>query len=229
MAVVVVVSLRSSLAKLRREAPALLSRWQAIAAMCAPRGMLPNPANLSEYLPMANPSHGPTFGNAFGSPDGSLWAADLWRRDDTGKVLEAFSMLVFSVVDVNMPYVAVARKGPMTIPAGAKGKTVELESIDFNDRFAIRAEDNRSAVMLLDLGMMQLMLDCDQVSFEMSGDRVQALVKRSDQAGYDPSRSIAGSPIDTRPVELELLFKFYDGFLPLVPGILRNEYATHTA
>lgn len=221
MVAVVVLYLRNSLASLVRQAPVILTRFQAIAALCEPRGMLPNAAQLTNYLPMVNPAAHPTFGPAFATPDGSLWAGDLWRTEGSGKATTtgAFSMLVFTVSGVKVPYVAVARKGQMSIPAGVDGSPVGLESIDFSDRFAVLAADGRSAVMLLDLGMMQLLLDCDQVSFEMLGDRVQALVRNKVQP-------TSGVPPSTEPVEYELLFKFLDGFVRRLPAILRTEYAS---
>jgi hypothetical protein len=223
MAAVVVLYLRNSLSSLVRQAPVRMTRFQATAALCQRRGMLPNPGKLATYLPMANPGSHPTFGPAFGTPDGSLWAGDLQRTDDRDpKITEAFSMVVFTVSGVNVPYVAVARKGQMNIPAGVDGSPVGLESIDFNDRFAVLAVDGRSTVMLLDLGMMQLLLDCDQVSFEMLGDRVQALVRNIDQ----PTSS---APPSVEPVEYELLFKFLDGFMQRLPAILRTEYGASPA
>lgn len=220
MVAVVVLYLRNSLASLVRQAPVLATRFLAIAALCEPRGMLPNAAQLTSYLPMANPADHPRFGPAFATPNGNLWAGDLWRTHGSGRamVTEAFAMLVFTVPSVKVPYVAVARKGQMSIPAGVGGSPVGLESIDFNDRFAVLAVDGRSAVMLLDLAMMQLLLECDQVSFEMLGDRVQALVRKKDQ----PAGSV---PASTQPVEYELLFKFLDGFMGRLPAILRTEYA----
>jgi hypothetical protein len=70
-------------------------------------------------------------------------------------------------------------------------------------------------VMLLDPAMMQWLLDCLQVSFVMIGDRVLASVNRATEPSHDPSQ----------PVEFELLFKFYDGFVARVPAILRSEYS----
>jgi hypothetical protein len=123
MAVVVVLSLRNQLASLVRQAPVLFTRIQATAALCQSRGMLPNAADLTSYLPMADPPSHPRFGPAFATPDGSLWAGDLWRRHGSGNamVTEAFSMLVFTVSGVKVPYVAVARKGQMSIPEGSRG------------------------------------------------------------------------------------------------------------
>jgi hypothetical protein len=92
-------------------------------------------------------------------------------------------------------------------------------------------------VMLLDEGMIQWLLDFDQVSFEIDGDTVAALVRRAaepaDQPGLGSRWVVRGhsstpfsNPRRADPVELELLFKFFDGFVPRVPAILRTEYAT---
>ncbi len=44
--------------------------------------MVPNPVNLatalSDLIPMVMPSLVPVYENSFASPEGSLWAADLW-------------------------------------------------------------------------------------------------------------------------------------------------------
>jgi hypothetical protein len=68
--------------------------------------------------------------------------------------------------------------------------------------------------MLLDPSMMQWLLDCDHVSFVMIGDRVLASVNRATEPSHNPSE----------PVEFELLFKFYDGFVARVTSILPSEY-----
>jgi hypothetical protein len=70
-------------------------------------------------------------------------------------------------------------------------------------------------VMLLDPGMMQWLLDCEEVSFDMAGDRVLAFINRAAEPKHQP----------TEPVEFEMLFKFLDGFVPRVPQLLRSEYA----
>jgi hypothetical protein len=44
---------------------------------------------------------------------------------------------------------------------------------------------------------------------------VLASVNRATEPSHNPSE----------PVEFELLFKFYDGFLARLPAILRSEYA----
>jgi hypothetical protein len=93
-------------------------------------------------------------------------------------------------------------------------RRLQLESDEFDKRFVVRAKDRRSAVMLLDPGMMRWLLDCDHVSFVMVGDRVLASINRATEPSHNPSE----------PVEFELLFKFWDGFLARVPPILRSEY-----
>jgi hypothetical protein len=48
----------------------------------------------------------------------------------------------------------------------------------------------------------------------MIADRVLASVNRATEPSHNPSE----------PVEFELLFKFYDGFVARLPAILRSEY-----
>ena len=100
---------------------------------------------------------------------------------------------------------------PTRICRSLLGQDMRLESIDFDDRFAVRADDRRAAVML-DQGMMQGLLDRDQVSFTQAGDEMRTFVKRQ-------------SKTQVEPVELELLFKFGDGFVSRIPTLLRTEYA----
>lgn len=187
----------------------------------------------------------PVFENSFAKPDGSIWAADLWTpKTSSGsfgtsgdrKQWEAFSIVSFAVPGVNLPFVAVSRKGE-SAPGFTRGSPLTLESIDFDERFLISAEDRRSAVMLLDQGMMQWLLDCDHVSFEITGGQGRALVRRSSESSYQPSldsgwhlpwQSVVPHPDSRRadPVELELLFKFVDGFASRVPELARTEFAT---
>jgi hypothetical protein len=226
--------------------------------------MVPNPVNLatvlSSIVPMVMPGQLqvlsniaplvfsgqlPVYENSFALPDGSLWATDLWKpkkvsasfgASDDRKQWDSFSMVSFAVPGVNLPFVGVTRKGEKDTSGFARGTSLTLESIDFDERFAISAEDRRSAVMLLDQGMMQWLLDCDHVSFEITGDRGQALVKRSSESTYQPGlapgwrllwRSDAPHPDSRRadPAELELLFKFVDGFASRVPELVRSQFA----
>src|SRR6266849_6007573 len=144
----------------------------------------------------------------------TLAAADLIRSE--GKSAAFFSVLSFTVAGVNMPAVSVDPRNMFTRAVVGGMPSLELESDEFDKRFVVRAKDRRSAVMLLDPGMMQWLLDCDHVSFVMIGDRVLASINRATEPSHNP----------TEPVEFELLFKFYDGFMARLPAILRSEYAT---
>jgi hypothetical protein len=183
-------------------------RDQAITALCSQRGMWPVDDVRSPFLPQMLPIAGPTCHNTFATPDWSLWFSEVGQRDGSA----TYAVLLFGVQELNLPYVAVARKGEVAVPLGARGQTVQLESIDFTDRFQIHADDPRAAVMLIDQAMMQWLLDCDRVSFQISGPLVSAMVKRRDQDS-------------AQPTELELLLKFHDGFAAHVPQLVHTEFA----
>lgn len=213
-------------------------RHLAIEALVQKRGLIPGPVDLSTSFQVAttNELAHPVFENSFSSPRGGVSAADYWRHED--KPWYAFSLLAFTVPGVNIPYVAVTRRDFPSL-SWVWFTHVGLESIDFNAKFAIRAQDPRAAVMLMDEGMMQWLLDCEQVSFEMVGNRVAALVRRGSeptyQPGLDPHWHRRGhpdqphsNPRQTDPVELELLLRFWDGFVARVPAILRTEFPTPT-
>jgi hypothetical protein len=191
---------------LQRAAPAQRARRQAIAAMCSQRGLAPGVVATPGPIQL----HG--LVNPFSSPDGKVVAADAVRSE--GKQVELFSLLSFVVDGVNMPRLMVLRQGRRSL-VDAWGPVLELESLDFGKRFAVIAKDRRSAVMLLDQGMIQWLLDCDSVSFEIIGDRVVAFIDRAAEPAHAPAQ----------PVEFQLLFKFWDGFLPRLPPLLRSEYA----
>jgi hypothetical protein len=197
----------------RRAAPLQKARRQAMAAMCAQRGLVPSGANLARDFSMLPSTERTGLSNAYSSPDGGLGVADLIRSE--GKSEAFFSVLSFTVVGVNIPMVSVDPRNVFTAAVVGGAPTLELESDEFDKQFVVRAKDRRSAVMLLDPGMMQWLLDCDHVSFVMIGDRVLASINRGAEPSHNPSE----------PVEFELLFKFYDGFLARVPAILRSEYA----
>jgi hypothetical protein len=150
--------------------------------------------------------------NAFSSTDESIVGGDLSRGDSRN--IQFFSLLEFTVPGLNMPRLAALRIGQNSI-TDVWGPVLELESGDFDKQFAVVAKDRRSAVMLLDPGMMQWLIDCERVSFEMIGNRVMAFLDRAAEPPHPPAA----------PVEFELLFKFYDGFVDRVPSLLRSEYA----
>ncbi len=197
----------------RRLAPLQKARRQAMAAICTQRGLVPSGANLARDFSMLSSIERTGLRNAFSTPDGGVAAADLIRSE--GKSAAFFSVLSFTVAGVNMPAVSVDPRNVFTAAVVGGMPSLELESDEFDKRFVVRAKDRRSAVMLLEPGMMQWLLDCDHVSFVMIGDRALASINRATEPSHNPSE----------PVEFELLFKFYDGFLTRVPAILRSEYA----
>jgi hypothetical protein len=189
-------------------------RDQAIAALCTQRGMSRVEDVRSPFLPQMLRLVEPVCHNTFATPDWSLWFSEVGDH----KGASVFAVLMFGVPELNLPYIGVARKGQVDVPLGARGQTVQLESIDFTDRFQIHADDPRAAVMLIDQGMMQWLLDCDRVSFQVTGPLVSPIVKRRDQDSVQPT-------------ELELLLQFHDGFAAHVPQLVRSEYpapAGHT-
>jgi len=189
----------------RRMGPAQRARRQAIAALCAERGFVPGLSRPSPDLRgLINP---------FSSADGKVVVADALRSN--GKDVEAFALLSSTIDGLNMPQVSVLRQGQRSLTV-AWGPVLELESRDFDRRFAVIAKDRRSAVMLLDPGMIQWLLDCESVSLDMIGDRVLAFVDRAALPAHQPAE----------PVDYQLLFKFWDGFVPRIPELLRSEYST---
>lgn len=189
----------------RRAGPLQRARRKAIAALCAQRGFVPGLTRPSpELRGLIDP---------FSSADGKVVVADALR--DSGKQVEAFSLLSSHIDGLNMPRVSVLRIGQRSLTV-AWGPVLELESGDFDKRFAVIAKDRRSAVMLLDPGMIQWLLDCENVSFEMIGDWVMAFVDRAALPAHQPAE----------PVEYQLLFKFWDGFTTRLPELLRSEYST---
>jgi uncharacterized protein DUF3137 len=206
-AIIIVAALRQA-GRLQR------ARAQAMAPMCAQRGLVPTAAaNVPRDFSMLSSIERAALTNAFSSPDGGVAAADLVRG--SGKNATFFSLVTFTVAGVSMPNISVDVRNVFTMASVAGAPTLELESDEFDKQFTVRTNDRRSAVMLLDPAMMQWLLDCLQVSFVMIGDRVLASVNRATEPSHDP----------TQPVEFELLFKFSDGFLARVPAILRSEYA----
>ena len=183
------------------------ARDQAITAICTQRGMERVDDVRSPFLPQMLAMSGAVCRNTFATHDWSLWFSEVGDRNGPS----AFAVLIFGIQALNLPYIAVARKGQVEVPLGGRGQTVQLESIDFADRFVIHADDPRAAVMLIDQGMMQWLLDCDRLSFQISGPLVSATVKRRDQ----------NSP---QAVELELLLRFNDGFAAHVPELVRSEF-----
>ena len=207
---VVLLATAFLLIAMRRAGPLMKARTQAIAVLCARRGLVPGAA--AGDFALLGPIDPHWLTNKFSSPDRGLAVADFIRP--AGKQTQFFSVLTFTISGLVMPYVAVTRRNLIGITVGGP-PPVELESTEFGERFTIRAGDRRSAVMLLDQGMMQLLLDCGDVSFDMVGDEVLAFINRAAEPAHQPAE----------PVEFELLFKFRDGFVQRLPDLLRVEYA----
>jgi hypothetical protein len=132
----------------------LRGRWRVTNRLDALRTALASAfasADFTPFLPLALPIDRTmaTYENRFVSPDSSLAVGDASSRDGRN----AFTLMMFPVLDLNLPYLVVARKGDVDISTVTNGQPVQLESIDFDDRFAVRANDGRSAVMLIDQGM----------------------------------------------------------------------------
>lgn len=208
-AVVLLVSVYVFVA-IRRAGPLIRARQQAMAALSSQHGLVAGaaPGDFALLGPI-----GPRWlSNAFSSPDHRVAIADFTRP--AGKQTQFFSVLEFTISGLAIPYVAVTRRNLNGITLGGP-PIVELESAEFGKQFTIRAHDRRSAVMLLDPGVMQLLLDCGEVSFDMVGDKVLAFVNRASEPAHRP----------TEPVEFEMLFKFWEGLVQRVPALLSTEYA----
>ena len=207
MAVLVIVAAR-------RSGPLQRARHEAIAALCAQHGLVAGA--VPGDFPLLGAIPPSWLSNSFSSHDPQVAIADFIRP--AGKNSQLFTVLGFTVPGVNIPFVGVARNDLTRMVIGGPPR-MELESIEFDKRFGVKAKDRRSAVMLLDPAMMQLVLDCDQVNFDMSGDRVLAYVNRFAESRHKPAE----------PVEFEMLFRFLDGFVSRVPELLRTEYAATSA
>jgi hypothetical protein len=194
----------------KRLRPLIQARQRAIAALCSERGFTPNTG--SAGFALLGPISDRWLTNSYASPDHSVAIADFTRP--AGRSLLYFTLIAFEVTGVNVPFMSITRRGVGRITLGGP-PPVELESIDFDQRFEVRAKDSRCAVMLLDLPMMQLILDCATVSFDMVGSKVLAYINRAAEPAHRPQE----------PVEFELLLRFMDRFVGKVPALLRSEYA----
>ncbi len=145
------------------------------------------------------------------SADGSLFAYSMPSAGPRNQPPIVTSTLGFSVAGLNLPYIGVGRKGVVNL-ALVPGEQIQFESIDFDNRFAVKTTDRRAAVMLIDEGMMQWFLDCDRVSLTIKGHGFSATVQGSGPRGN-------GVP------DFDLLLRFQEGFLPRVPEQVRSEFA----
>lgn len=152
--------------------------------------------------------------NTFASSDWSFWFSEV--NDARGSAIitnspAPFAVMMFTVPGLNIPYVAVSRKGRFKLATGGLGQPVETESIDFTARFRIQTDDQRAAVMLIDQAMMQFLIDCDRVSFQISGPIAYAIINRTDLNSKQAT-------------DLALLLKFRDAFAAHIPELVRSEF-----
>jgi hypothetical protein len=193
------------------------SRYKAMLALCAVNGLVPGPIQVSTDFVLTASGKRRGFEGQFSN------AADFWFRED--KSTEYFTIMTATFPGIRTPHVVVSRKNASGDELWGLNK-VELESIDFTNEFSIRAEDPRSAVMLLDPEMMQWLMDCADVSFELSGEKMLAYVYRPDDSGdWQPSLAALRAPRHVDPTELELLLKFVAGFGQRIPPLLRTDFA----
>ena len=178
----------------------------ALAALFAQRGLVHITGNYQ--LPGMWSMLGGVSLDLFASPDGRFYATTLPSMGRS-KRIAITSMLVFALPGLKFPLTSVGRKGG-DIPMAVRGEAVTFESTEFDDRFEVRTEDPRAAVMLIDQGVMQWLLDCDSVALHVEGDHGTAMVMG--EAG--------GSGVP----EFDLLFRFYDGLMPRLPSILGSEF-----
>lgn len=163
--------------------------------------------DFTPFLPMILPidRRRAAYENRFVAPEASIAVGEVASSEG------AFTLMMFPVAGLKFPYLVLGRKGDVDLGRVAKGRWVQFESIDFDSRFAVRSDDPRAAVMLIDQGMMQWLLDCDRVNFQLWGGQVFAFVK------HKPEKA-------AEPVELEVLLRFLDGFAVHVPEIVRSEF-----
>ncbi len=179
----------------------------AITDLCDKHGMSRVADAGTQFTPRMLAMVEPRFQSTFANSDWSIWFSEIVDSKDGS----AFALMMFSAGGLNIPYVAVARKGAVAVPLSAQGQPVQLESVDFADRFEIRADDPRAAVMLVEQGMMQWLLDLNEVSFQVIGPLVTAVVKKRRSA----KRALA---------DVELLLEFHDGFGAHLPQLTLIEY-----
>ena len=75
--------------------------------------------------------------------------------------------------------------------------------------------------------MIQWILDCAEVNFALLGNGLVAYVYRGDRGGalFKPGEP---GPVTGDGSEVELLYKFMDGFGDRIPAVLRAEFAAPT-
>lgn len=215
----------------QRKAKAGAARYQKMLKICAANGGVPGPVDIPSMDALA-----PALAAlaASGIPVASLInrfsglsnqfsnAADFYRVEEKTKLF--FTMVTARFPGINMPHISVTRKGLPGAPVWGQDR-LEVESIAFTQRFTVTAQDNRLGFMLLDLPMIQWILDCADVNFDMFGDGLMAYVYRAEEGAPILNRAFELRPLNTDGSELELLYKFVNGFGQRIPAQLKAEFA----
>jgi hypothetical protein len=191
------------------------ARYQKMLAICAAHGGAPGPVDMPGVFNLAG------VGFLFGLSNQFTNAADISSRQEKRTLF--FTLVTARFPGIDMPLVAVTRKGLPGTPMWAPDR-IEVESIEFTQRFTVTANDKRLAFMLLDLPMIQWILDCADVNFAMLGNGLVAYVYRGDRGG-PLFKAGEPSPVTGDGSELEILYKFVDGFGERIPAVLRAGFA----
>jgi hypothetical protein len=191
------------------------ARYRMMLPICAAHGGVPGAVDMPGVFNLAG------VGFLFGLSNQFTNAADFSSRQEKRTLF--FTLVTARFPGIDMPLVAVTRKGLPGTPMWGPDR-IQVESIEFTQRFTVTANDRRLAFMLLDLPMIQWILDCAEVNFAMLGNGLVAYVYRGDQGGplFKPGEP---GPVKGDGSELELLYKFVDGFGERIPTVLQAEFA----
>src|SRR6202035_1046935 len=121
-------------------------------------------------------------------------AADFSTVQESTKLFFTFVTARFPGID--MPHVAVTRKRLPGIAVYGQYR-IGVESIAFTKRFDVTCADARLGTMLLDLPMIQWILDCADVNFEMSGDGLIGYVYRAEEGAPALNPLFEARPLNT--------------------------------
>jgi hypothetical protein len=200
----------------QRARNAAAARYQKMAQICAAHGAAPGPVEMPGMFSLLGAGLPNGLNNQFSN------AADFWCVAESTRLF--FTLVTARFPGVGMPHFAVTRRGLPGAPILGQNR-IEVESIDFTNRFTVTAADRRLGMMLLDLPMIQWVLDCADVNFEMFADGLLAYVYRAEKGAPILNRAIELRPLNTDGSELELLYKFVAGFGPRIPAVLKAEFA----
>jgi hypothetical protein len=191
------------------------ARYEKMLPICAAHGGVPGPVDLPGIANFSALGRIAGFTNQFTN------AADFTTREGGRRMF--FTLATARFPGAGMPLVAVTRKGLPGFPMFGINR-IEVESIAFTQRFTVTTMDRRLGFMLLDLPMIQWILDCGEVNFATLGDGVVAFVYRGDEGGpvFKPGEP---SPVRGDGSELELLYRFVEGFGPRIPAGPKDQLA----